>query len=558
VLTALLGAAIAVVDLLWLQRFRSGGPLTVDESGYIGIATSNADALRQHGPWALVQDVVNQHYEAPLVPLLAGLLEVGIASRAPLAAFGVLPLASFVVVLATYAVARRLVPPAWSCVAAVMVGCIPELVTYSRFFEFAVPATAAMMLAVWALLESDALGNRGWAIAFGVAAGLLPLTRTMTVAFLPGLALAAVLQIAVHRRRGSIVNLALASVAAILTAATWYGANARYVAYYLLHFGYGSDANSFGASHSLFSWGFWSKEAGVMISGLNAPLAAVGAVGIAAAACVLLSRGASRRGELLRAILRSDSFVLLLVLAEGYLVLSSSRNVGTGFDLPLLPLAITLSVVGAARLGREWRSRGRHLAVIFAIAAIAASLVALVSTSDLVDGLSTTNVSVPGFGSQPLITAGGKLRSELSAAGYRIPEPNEQLPASLRTWGVRIDSLTRSIVADAPLDSVGAPLVAAPPDLLYSANSFVLSARRQFGQRLIAADLRLPAGQESTLGYRKLVERISPDVVVIPRRTAYEAWTPGLDQLVRALRLTGYAVRQRVIEPNAIVEIYSR
>jgi hypothetical protein len=43
----------------------------------------------------------------------------------------------------------------------------------------------------------------------------------------------------------------------------------------------------------------------------------------------------------------------VLVVLEGYLVLTSSRNEGTGFSLPWLPALVILGVVAAAsfRLG---------------------------------------------------------------------------------------------------------------------------------------------------------------------------------------------------------------
>ena len=317
ILVLAVAVLIAVLDLVWLSRYRSGGPLDIDESGYLGIASADASAFQHHGPLGLVTEFVNQHYEAPFVPLSAGILEL-LVSRTTSVGFAILPLASVVAVLATYGVARRFVSPPWSAVAAILSGCIPEMLAYSRFFEFTVPATAVMMLAVWALLRSDGLSRRGWSIGVGVLVGLLTLTRTMTIAFVPGLFVAAVLQVAVHRRPGARVNLVIASVAAALTALTWYGRNVRYVAHYLLHFGYGAEASNFGSSDSIVSWGYWSREARIMITGAAVPISALTAIGLICAAVLVIAAFRKRKPGYFRTALGSELTVLVIIVAEGY------------------------------------------------------------------------------------------------------------------------------------------------------------------------------------------------------------------------------------------------
>jgi 4-amino-4-deoxy-L-arabinose transferase-like glycosyltransferase len=560
VVVLVIAILIAVVDLVWLSRYRSGGPLDIDESGYLGIAAADASAFHYHGPLSLVTEFVNQHYEAPFVPLAAGILEL-LVSRTTAVGFAVLACASVVVVLATYGVARRFVSPAWSAVAAVVTGCIPEMLAYSRFFEFAVPITAVMMLAVWALLRSEGLSRRGWSIALGVFVGLLTLTRTMTIAFVPGFFAAAVLQVAVHRRPGARANLVVASVAAALTALVWYGRNVRYVAHYLLHFGYGAEASNFGASHSLISWGYWSREAGVMLGGAAVPISAMIAIGLICGAVLIVAAFREREHGYVRAALGSELAVLVVIVAEGYLFLSSTQNVGTGFELPLIPIVVVLAVVGVARLvGRlavGGRAGGRVLTVTFAAGAIAGASLSLLSSSDAIPSLaSPTTVRVPGFGVQPVIENTNLLVSELQSVGYPLGGLTDRLPAPLLTWQRRMRGLAVTLVADADREHASTPLIAAPPNLLYSANGFVWAARQAANRRLLAADILLPKGATSESAYRAVLKQFHANFVVIPQSPLYRSDVSQLPALVAATRAAGYVVAQRIAEPDAVITIY--
>ena len=550
----LFAAAIMVLDLLWLQRFQSGGPLTIDESGYLAIAGADADALRGDGPWGLAREFVGQHYQAPFVPLVAGLLEL-IFGRSTDVGFAVLPLSAFVVVMATYGVARRLVSPPWAALAAIVSGSVPRMFEYSRFFEFAVPTTAVMMLTLLALLRSQALSHRGWSIAAGILTGLLLLTRTMTIAFLPGLLGAAALQVAVHRRPRAVTNLAIASVAGVLTAAVWYGRNLRYVGHYLLHFGYGSEAGDFGSSHSPFSWAFWSKEARVMLGSLNVPLAALVLFGLV---CGTIAVVVSWRQRFLILLLRSEVALLILVVAEGYLVLSSTRNVGAGFELPLLPILVILGTVGVSRLTHRVPSGGRVLAAGFGAATIAASLLAVVGASGRIDALaSNRTIRVPGFGTQPVISGEGRLFTELKESGYPVGRATDTLPPALKSWDSRMRGLATIVIEAARRQGVETPVVGAPPDLFYSANGITLAARMARHERIAAADIFVPSNLVSKSAYTAELNRLGATFLMIPSPSLYRSYVQ-LDALNAAALSAGYRVLRRVSQPDAVVSIWSR
>jgi len=82
-------------------------------------------------------------------------------------------------------------------------------------------------------------------------------------------------------------------------------------------------------------------------------VAATGRRGSSSAACFDEPRGAK--------------LVPAIVVVEGYLALTSSRNDGTGFVVPLLPPAIALVVVAALKV--PWRAARTALIAAFVLVA---------------------------------------------------------------------------------------------------------------------------------------------------------------------------------------------
>ena len=176
-----------VLHVVWLVRFRRGYVTEWDESGYLQFALSNFDALHDQGLWTFAKTVAGRETFGPLLPFVTS-LAYPIVGRGVFGSLLVLPLFFAGLVGATFALTRRLVSDSWAVVAALAVAAIPAVTDYTRLFHFALPATACMTAALWALVRSDGLRRVGWAAAFGVFVALTLLSRTMTVAYLPGLA----------------------------------------------------------------------------------------------------------------------------------------------------------------------------------------------------------------------------------------------------------------------------------------------------------------------------------------------------------------------------------
>jgi hypothetical protein len=422
---------LVVLHVVWLVRFRRGYVTEWDESGYLQFALSNFDDLHDHGLRTFVHTVGGRGTFGPLLPFVTS-LAYPIVGRDIFGSLLVLPLFFAGLVGASFGLARQLVSDSWAVLAALSVAAIPAVTDYTRLFHFALPATACMTAAVWALLRSDAFRRPAWAAAFGLFVALTLLSRTMTVSYLPAFALAAGSQFLV---RGPALgmrvrNLATAVVTAALIAGPWYLANARSVYDLLLGSGYGEAAAQFGHHYPVASWGYWTKELRLDLSYMWLPLA----VALLVSFGVALAYFVARRPRLIRASHPQSAhaaavLALVLVVVEGYLVLTSSRNEGTAFALPWVPTLVVLGVTAAASIPTK------AIRVVLAGSLAVISVGAVLAKSGWFEPLAKTRtVAVPGLG-HVLVTEGrGLIQREVGGDGYDITPVTHPLPAMHRGW----------------------------------------------------------------------------------------------------------------------------
>ncbi len=408
--------------------------------------------------------------------------------------------------LAAYGAARRVVSDRWAVVAALGVAAIPGITDYTRLYHFSVPATACMTAALWALLRSEGLVRTRWAVVFGACVALTALARTMAVAYLPGLALAAAAQILVANRdlRLRARNLGLAGAAAAVVAGPWYVRNARSVYDLLVHGGYGEEAVPYGRHYPLVSWGYWTKELRIDLFYMWLPL------GVALALCfgAAFAYAVARHRRLDRAARpsrerRGGLLALALVVVEGYLVLTSSRNEGSAFALPWLPALVILAVAAAASVP----ARTVRIALGSAVAVV--SLGALLSKSGWVAPLATVRTaSVPGLGSVLVTDGTGKIQRVVAGAGYDIGPVTHPLPNMHRRWlpverQVVAWSLAQANARRQPLN-----LTLGLDDLLFTWSRLTLAAQLWFHRYLSVDYLRSFPDGDTVASYRR--QLVSP------------------------------------------------
>ena len=412
---------LIALDVWWVATYRHNFPFDVDEAGYTTIGLVDWLGFQNggvHGWWEAIQ---TQPPNAPLLPAVTSVALL--VHQGVLVGFGVL--IGFIVILtfATYGIGERLAGPRLGALAALAVATSQGAFSFTREYVFALPAAAMFSCAVFALVRSDGLRSKRWSAALGAAIGLMLLARTMTVAFVPGLGVAAVVLIAT-RGRADLVNrllsLLLASVVAFGVTISWYWRNFAPVEEYLTSYGYGSQAANYGSEHAPVSWiRFKSIVERIAFLDLLGPLALLvffAIIALAITAIVRVRQAEDRRAELLR-LAGSNVLAVAIVFAAGFAALMSSRNPGDGFSFPISMLLPPLAVVAL----RVYRNLAVPITVVVGIFA----LVTVVASSTIWDWASKTRTtSMPVLNEVPWVNAipnaVGAIRTQLPGSPYRF------------------------------------------------------------------------------------------------------------------------------------------
>jgi hypothetical protein len=519
------GALVLVaIDVWWFVTYRDGFPLNVDEAGYISIGVIDWIGLENGGLRGWWDAVQMQAPSAPLLPALTSILLV----FKPAVLTGFVTLAGFMVVLifAAYGIGERLAGPRLGALAALVTGTLPGTILFAREYVFALPTAAMLACAVFALLRSDGLRSRRWAIACGVALGLLLLSRTMAVVFVPGVLVAGGVAMLVRGQgdyRNRFVNLALLIFSGAAVAATWYWRNLQSVVDYLTDYGYGNQAQYYGEENSLLSWDRLSTVAEKMIvNDLLVPIAALVFIGLLAVAFVAVRRlvdSDDRRAELLR-LAGSDTLTVLIVASAAYAALTSSQNVGNGFTLPISVLLPSLAVV-SLRLFRV------AVAPVVALLGVIAA-VNLASTSTIWDDVSKPRgVAVPAFGQLPWI---GGVPHTVGAIRVQVPGSLSHFDERDHGW-TQIDSeLANELISLGP---EGLPPVVAfgSRNRLVSGNSVGLAAVLNAHQGIPFAQLNAePSDSVATYKHQLTAPELGLPTVLITMSRNTEDFPPLVTQ----------------------------
>ena len=532
-----LSLVVVVVSLgrgrVWLHHFRLGYPLDIDESRYLELGLRLSDGLRSGGPSRFWHVWSAQHDFGPLLPLAS----VPVLSRwgrhcargANHPAWRLLAL----LVVASYGLGRRLTSPAGGVVVALVVACAPSVIDFSRSYQFAVTDAAVLAAATYALLASEALTRRGWSLVWGLLVGLLPLARTMALAFVPAQLIGALWLIWLHpdgrsapgahpgegrpARGRQWGNLALALGVGAAAAASWLAYSWHSVFSYLTGFGYGGASGAFSHSGSRLAVGYWTREAVDLVrQDLYLPLAALLVV-------CLVAGGAGgwrkRRGvdqlpfrSRLRGWAASEHLVVLFVLLEGYLAVSSSRNEGVGFRVPLIAELAALAV--AALFAVPWRAiRSGVLAAL-----VAACALNLVMKADIWSGSSSRDqVSLPGLGSVPVLDGLGYIQSYVIASDEgEYASATAPLPVSQRGWLPAYVRIVATIFRLARASHHRPVVDLATDEPLLNVNDLTLAARLRYRRELVVNLLPGPPGPATFSSYQRLLgaAQIQPNVLV--------------------------------------------
>jgi hypothetical protein len=473
-LSALMLVVVAT-NLLWVRNHRRGLPFDIDEAGYLQRALRDGDAL-SHGGLSGLWDAFRIHDpQAPLLPITAGVLHdvTGVGPTGMIAGEQVFVI---IAVVGAFLIARLLGAGLLAAlIAAACVAALPGVVDGGRGFGFGVPAAAFMTATLAGQLAAGEFRRLRLAVVWGVFLGLATLTRTVMLALLPALVVAAIVRLILTRAGlRQWANLLAGGLVALLVAGSWYSATWRPVWDYLTGYGYGSQAAGYGRGRSVLSWEWWTyRLTHAANTDIFLPLSIAGVVCIAVAASRMARGDRSWTRQPLHAtaqFLSSGWGTLTLVLTVDYVILSSTQNIGSHFELPLLP-AVAALVISAASLSNR---SGRMVALSIAAAAAAFSFGA-------------TNGLLPGGPQRKHVTFG---RFDMIAYDDRgpllyystlfLPGSSGSSEQVLRKWERSDHLVADTLLADAARRGKPAPVVFfAVQDPFVNTNTLALRAQQR-------------------------------------------------------------------------------
>ena len=247
-----------LLNARWIWVYRSGLALDIDEAGYLNYSLIDYYGLKYGGISGWIAAMGISSIQAPLTMGLSSLIYALVGPHI-IAAFSVPLAAGAASIAVTYELGRSVASRRVGLAAAFLVATCPITINYSRSYQFSMVATLFATLALLSIVRSQGFRNTKWTIIFGVCMGLMPLARTMTLAFFPGFIAAAFFALASHsgELKQRISRLGLGAILGILVSATWYWKNGPLVVGYLFNFGYGAHALEYGPKSSKLGLDAW-------------------------------------------------------------------------------------------------------------------------------------------------------------------------------------------------------------------------------------------------------------------------------------------------------------
>ena len=440
---AAVGAFLAL-GALWLWRFRRGQPVDIDEAGYLAIAVNDHHGLVHGGPGGYWDAVMAPSIQAPLMSAVTAPVFVVTGT-------GILPgllvplLLGGVMVLAAYGLGREVGGPRVGWVALAITAGTPVVIGFSRSYNFAIASGAAAAVMLWAIARSRNFDRIGWSAGAGAAIGVVALSRTLTLAFLPALVVVGLMALAAGPRRLRRLGcLCLAAAVAGLVAGPWYDRNGQAVLDYLRSYGYGRGSTTYGDDQSLLSLESWRQLVVYVLSNAALPMVALWATGLVVVAGALASawRRLGLRAALRRA-LRSPLMPSLVWVLWCLAALTSSGNKGTGFLTPLVPAFALLTAWAVWRLPRP------AARILTGVTVAALTLNTVVSVDPRPGWVRPRTVALPWVDAGLLYSGQGIIQGYV---GYARPDlPDGQLSgAEARAWHRSLDRLTTDVATLGP------------------------------------------------------------------------------------------------------------
>jgi hypothetical protein len=558
---ALFVGVVALLHVLWLVHFRTGLPLDIDEAGYLSFAFDNRHGFAAHSLVGFFDAVVTQRQFAPLVPMVAAPV-LAVFGNSPVVGMSAELLFLGALATGTVGLGTALGGRRAGLLAGAIVVLSPAGFDFVRTFYFVLASTALFALSVWTLIKTDRFARWTWSAAWGGSTGLMLLSRTFTLGFLPALGLAATLLVIRGPRplRIPVRNLMLATVVAAGTAGWWYGPNFSPIARYLVNNGYQTESRYYDVSGSPAGIRFWTTRLLQMLNqGFYLVPALILLLAVVIAGTSWLKRQTGRRWRTADVLewCATPLGTVVVVATMSYLAVTSSRTNGPGYSVPLVPL---VAAVGSTAL-LALPARGRACLVALLVTALLGTAIA--KTTETGPLATPRCLSLPGIGCVTVSDGRSISQLQLAFLGMDATNPARARRGAPGAWARLPATVAGWIHDDAARARVTPVVFFASRDPLLNTNTVGLAWRMRYRVPLPIGQLRPDEGGDTLANYYQWMDdprRGQPTFLLTTDRSSLE-YPPRVSQprAEQAAMLQGFVmIRTFRLPDGRAARLYER
>lgn len=397
----------AAVSVRWVSLYRTGGALDIDEAGYIAYSIALERAFIGGGISGWINALFTPMGQAPLSMVVASWLLTIAGTYSEWFALLTISGALFFLLLLVYYTAKKEYGSIVGICSVIIVGTMPYIIDYARSFNFSTFAALFFLATVFSFRRTQGMSNFPWVAAVGLCAGLMVLSRTMALAFLPAFAIVFLVESYFWRTPWKTVlfSALLGSAVFLLVCGPWFIVNFEIVFGYLFSFGYGKNAAEYGSGGSVFSYDDMMLRLRLLAGYTKAVHATLLFLGVLALGITLIL---PKREESDRFSFAAHVSLLTLLCV---LILMSSKNMGSAFDLPLLP-PLVIAIVGSLfQILKSTIIRG----AVVGIAALFILPIYILHADQRVCEASDIRLSSQGYDVRPFADCGGIIQRYVEA-----------------------------------------------------------------------------------------------------------------------------------------------
>ncbi len=338
---------IFLINAYWIFKNKRNGILDIDEAGYLTMAWNNWNSFGSKGLIGYFESVSSQTLHAPLQGAVTSLLFIPFGPKIFIAI--IVPIIFYVgIFIIIYKILSTTYSTTNSAYLSFFVTQLNFMVAYSRNYNFAIISSFFVILATYIVLHVRDRSNL-YPLILGSCFGGILLSRTVSIIFLPFLFIVFVMKQKVEKKnciellKGSLLIMG----AFIFITFPWLANNFHIVFDYLTNFGYGERSREYGSDSSIFS------IENLIDQMFRVTLKQYSILTLFALIVIPLSSFAIERVKKYRKQVhkfresnnRTIILGYLIITLGPFFILMSSRNKGSGFDLPIIILIHILILI---------------------------------------------------------------------------------------------------------------------------------------------------------------------------------------------------------------------